>query len=126
VIQTASNTVTSTIAVGARPYSVAFSPDGTLAHVANFSGNTVSVIQTASNTVTSTILVGSGPTTVDFSPDGTRAYVSNYVDNTVSVISVPLSPPNSQAAPIPTLSEWAMIMMASLMGMFAFVRIRRS
>jgi len=33
---------------------------------------------------------------------------------------------SSQAAPIPTLSEWAMIMMASLMGMFAFVRIRRS
>jgi hypothetical protein len=29
------------------------------------------------------------------------------------------------AAPIPTLSEWAMIFLASLMGMFAFARIRR-
>ncbi|PUE49574.1 IPTL-CTERM sorting domain-containing protein [Limnohabitans sp. 2KL-51] len=29
------------------------------------------------------------------------------------------------AAPIPTLSEWAMILLASLMGMFAFARIRR-
>ena len=29
------------------------------------------------------------------------------------------------AAPIPTLSEWAMIFMASLMGLFAFARIRR-
>ncbi len=28
-------------------------------------------------------------------------------------------------APIPTLSEWAMILMASLMGLFAFTRIRR-
>jgi hypothetical protein len=27
--------------------------------------------------------------------------------------------------PIPTLSEWAMIFLASLMGMFAFARIRR-
>ena len=27
---------------------------------------------------------------------------------------------------IPTLSEWAMIMLAGLMGMFAFMRIRRS
>ena len=29
------------------------------------------------------------------------------------------------ASPIPTLSEWAMILMASLMGLFAFMRIRR-
>ena len=29
------------------------------------------------------------------------------------------------ADPIPTLSEWAMIFLASLMGLFAFVRIRR-
>lgn len=28
-------------------------------------------------------------------------------------------------AAIPTLSEWAMILMASLMGLFAFTRIRR-
>jgi hypothetical protein len=26
---------------------------------------------------------------------------------------------------VPTLSEWAMIFLASLMGMFAFARIRR-
>jgi hypothetical protein len=29
-------------------------------------------------------------------------------------------------AAIPTLSEWAMILMASLMGMFAFVRMRKA
>jgi hypothetical protein len=27
--------------------------------------------------------------------------------------------------PIPTLSEWAMILLASLMGMFAYSRMRR-
>jgi hypothetical protein len=31
----------------------------------------------------------------------------------------------SQPASIPTMSEWAMIMMASLMAMFAFTRMRR-
>jgi len=40
----------------------------------------------------------------------------------VVTTSVSLLPP----APIPTLSEWAMIFMASLMGMFAFVRLRRT
>jgi hypothetical protein len=29
------------------------------------------------------------------------------------------------ATAIPTLSEWAMIFLASLMGLFAFARIRR-
>jgi hypothetical protein len=29
-------------------------------------------------------------------------------------------------APIPTLGEWAMILMASLMGMFAFIRMRKA
>ena len=37
---------------------------------------------------------------------------------------VALSTPPTPAA-IPTLSEWAMILMASLMGLFAFTRIRR-
>jgi hypothetical protein len=43
---------------------------------------------------------------------------------------VALSTPPTPATPatpaaIPTLSEWAMILLASLMGMFAFARIRR-
>ena len=37
---------------------------------------------------------------------------------------VTLSTPPTPAA-IPTLSEWAMLLMASLMGLFAFTRIRR-
>ncbi|PUE49573.1 IPTL-CTERM sorting domain-containing protein [Limnohabitans sp. 2KL-51] len=36
-----------------------------------------------------------------------------------------MTPASATAAPIPTLSEWAMIFLASLMGMFAFTRIRR-
>jgi hypothetical protein len=57
----------------------------------------------------------------------TKAADSNYASATSSpvTVSVTLAAPSSQAAPIPTLSEWAMIMLASLMGMFAFVRMRR-
>ena len=31
----------------------------------------------------------------------------------------------TENAPIPTLSEWAMILLASLVGMIAFIRLRR-
>jgi hypothetical protein len=58
----------------------------------------------------------------------TKAADSTYASATSSpvTVSVTLAVPSSQAAPIPTLSEWAMILMASLMGMLAFVRHRRS
>jgi len=57
----------------------------------------------------------------------TKAANGTYASATSSpvTVTVTLAAPSSQAAPIPTLSEWAMILMASLMGMFAFVRMRR-
>jgi len=61
VIDTATNTVTATIAVGSLPYGVAVSPDGSHAYVTNYGGGTVSVIDTATNAVTATIPVGSDP-----------------------------------------------------------------
>jgi hypothetical protein len=39
--------------------------------------------------------------------------------NTLFTYEIPV------AAPIPTLSEWAMIFLASLMGLFAYSRMRR-
>jgi YVTN family beta-propeller protein len=98
VIDTASNTVVATIAVGVFPGGVAFTPYGThpserddrrqqpLAYVTNEVDSTVSVINTGNNTVVSTIPVGQGPIGVAFTPDGTLAYVTNANDNTVSVI----------------------------------------
>ncbi len=89
MIDTATNTVIATIAVGDGPVGVAVSPDGTRAYVTNqFDGDTLSVIDTATNTVTATIAVGDDPTGVAVSPDGGRAYVTNYSDDTVSVIDV--------------------------------------
>src|SRR5215470_11885649 len=61
VIDTATNTVVSTIPVGISPAGVAVTPDGSNVYVTNFTSNTVSVIDTATNTVVSTIPVGSAP-----------------------------------------------------------------
>ena len=53
-----------------------------------------------------------------FSAEGSRmSKIDNFEINIASTPAV--------AAPIPTLSEWAMILMAGLMGLFAFTRIRR-
>jgi len=86
VIDTSTNTVVATVEVGASPFGVAVSPDGTRVYVANESDDTVSVINTSTNTVTDTVPVGDGPWAVAVNPAGTRIYVTNEDDNTVSVI----------------------------------------
>ena len=86
VIDTATNTVVSTVAVGSHPRGVAVNPNGTRAFVTNRDSNTVSIIDTATNTVVATISVGANPFGVSFSPDGTRAYVTNQTSNDVAII----------------------------------------
>ena len=86
MINTATNTVSKTIAVGFNPPGVTVSPDGTRVYVTSPQNNTVSVIETATNTVISTIAVGSNPFGVRISPDGNFVYVSNPYDRAVSVI----------------------------------------
>src|SRR3979411_1346148 len=89
VIDTASNTVTATVAVGPNPTGVAVHPAGPRAYVANQSTHTVSVINPASNTVPATVAVGIFPTGVAVNPAGTRVYVTNQAGNTVSVLDTP-------------------------------------
>jgi len=79
--------VTGTIPVGNGPQSVAFSPNGKNAYVANRWVGTVSVITVATGDVTDTITVGAYPTAVAFSPNGKKAYVTNSLNGTVSVIA---------------------------------------
>ena len=63
-------------------------------------------------------------------PAGTAGTVSVLVTtaggtnsaNTLFTYAAPVS----SVASIPTLSEWAMILMASLLGMFAFIRLRKN
>ena len=86
VVNVATNTVTTSIAVGSYPRGVSVSSDGRKVYVANEGNNTVSVINTSTNTVTATIPVGSVPLGVSVSPNGSKVYVTNYGLNTVSVI----------------------------------------
>ncbi|MFI9388710.1 hypothetical protein [Kutzneria sp. NPDC052558] len=86
VIDTATNTITATVPVGASPRGVAVTPDGSRVYVADHGGAAVSVIDAATSTVTSTIPVAGAPNFVAVSPDGRKAYVSNDGTNALDVI----------------------------------------
>ena len=87
VINTATNAVVATIAVGNQPYGVSNSPDGSRVYVTNFGSDNVSVINTATNTVMANIPVGYNSFGVSTSPDGSRVYVANPGSNYLSVIN---------------------------------------
>jgi len=88
VINTNTDAIVKTIAVGSSPYGVAVNQAGTFAYVTNSGSNTVSVISTTTNTVTATItLTGlSGPMDIALSPNGQTAFVSCGNSNAVAVI----------------------------------------
>jgi outer membrane autotransporter protein len=91
VIDVPTNTVFTTITVGASPEGVAVTPDAHFAYVTNLVGGTVSVINTTTNAVTDTITVAGATALqgVAITPDGKFAYVTNRVaaQNNVSVIN---------------------------------------
>ncbi|MGW8955788.1 YncE family protein [Streptomyces sp. NPDC055709] len=64
VIDTATNTVTTTIPVGTVPNGVAVAPNDASVYVTNGLSNNVSVIDTSTNTVTATVPVGTVPSGV--------------------------------------------------------------
>jgi YVTN family beta-propeller protein len=86
VIDTNTNEVVATVAVGCSGSGVAVAPDGKHAYVATACG--VSVIDTAANLVVGTpIPVAAFPYAVVVTPDGKHVYVlSSYPSGTVSVI----------------------------------------
>ena len=102
MIDTSTNTVTATVAVGSGPYGVSVNPAGTMVYVSNDNDDTVSVIDTSTNTVTATVPVGRNPQGVAVSPDGTKAYVSNSDDGSVSVIDTST---NTVTATVPVGSD---------------------
>lgn len=87
VINTANNSITTSIPVGTAPAGVAVNAAGSRAYVVNRTSRTVSVIDTGSNTVVATIPVGTSPLGIAISPSGATAYVANAGSNTVSVIN---------------------------------------
>ena len=86
VIDTATNIVVATVAVGDLPVGIAVTPDGSHVYVANSLPNSVSVIDTATNTVVASVSVGGQPTGVAVTPDGKHTYVTDLGSNSVSVI----------------------------------------
>lgn len=86
VIDTASNLVVKTVAVGNQPLGAAVNAAGTRAYVINQLSGSVSVIDTSINGVVETVTVGGGPSGVAVKPPGDLAYVTNRDDKNVSVI----------------------------------------
>lgn len=85
VVDTATTTVTGTIAVGSFPIAVALSPDGDRAYVANLGSSSVSAIDTAAGTVVSTVATDAAPYALAVSPDGARVYLADGAAGAVSV-----------------------------------------
>lgn len=86
VIDTATNKLTATVAVGFAPRAAVVNPAGTRVYVANAGDNKISVIDTATNRVITTVAVESSPTGVAVNSSGTRIYVSNWGSNSISVV----------------------------------------
>jgi YVTN family beta-propeller protein len=86
VIDTSTNTVSTTITVGTNPGGTAVTTDGATAYISNYTDNTVSVIDTSTNTVTATVNVGTNPGGLACTPNGSFIYVPNINGGTVSVI----------------------------------------
>jgi YVTN family beta-propeller protein len=151
VLDTASNTVVATVPVGFNPFGVAVNPAGTVVFVTNdipFGGvpfGAVSVLDTASSTVVATVPVGSFTVGVAVNPAGTRVYVANEFSGTVSVLDTAsntvvatvtvgswpvafglfIGPELPPSEPVPTLSEWGMILAALWVLALGAWRLRR-
>lgn len=101
---TATTTIVTTVAVGTGPVGLSVRPDGSRLYVTNAGdgsvAGTVSVIDTGSNTIVATVGVGRNPQVVE-----------NFIG---------LVPP---AIPVPTLSQWAMILLWLILAGGAAVMI---
>jgi YVTN family beta-propeller protein len=102
--------------VGQNPRGVAFSPDGSVAYVANHGDSTVAVIDTTNHALLTTVAVDGTPWSVAFTPDGSHAYVSGG-----NVVSVMETVTHSVTHVIPVDSGWAAAVAVSPDGAKAYV-----
>jgi len=86
VIDTATNTVTTSIELDSLPFGVTVNPEGTRVYVSVMEDKII-VIDTDTNSVITSVNVGSYPAGVAVTPSGTKVYATNYGGiGTVSVI----------------------------------------
>lgn len=90
------------IKVGDEPNSIAISPNGNAAYVANTVNGSVSVIDTASRRIVRNIFVGTEPYALALTPNATKLYVANARSNDVSVIDTTT---NQVVRTIPNIQE---------------------
>jgi YVTN family beta-propeller protein len=86
VLDTASNTVLSKIAVPTGPHGMVATPDGKKVYVSSDGATTVSVIDTSTDAVTRTIEVGKTPHGLAMTPDGKMALVGVWGDGQVAFL----------------------------------------
>jgi YVTN family beta-propeller protein len=86
VIDTTTDTVSSTIPVGEMPWQIALSADGDEAYVADADSNAVSVIDTSTDVVSAPIPVAGDPDTLALTPDGSELWVGEDAAGSVAVI----------------------------------------
>ncbi|MBI4515597.1 MAG: hypothetical protein HY699_07255 [Deltaproteobacteria bacterium] len=75
-----------TIAVGAKPHSVALAPDGHRAYVSNAGEDSVVVVDLDAGAVSTTIAVGDEPAGLALTGDGGTLLVANWFSNDISVV----------------------------------------
>ncbi len=89
VVDIARGEVVRKIAVGGRPFGIAFSPDGSYCYIANGKSSTVSVVRTRPPLVEREIPVsGKLPFWLAISPDGSYIYLSNEGTHDLSVLAL--------------------------------------
>jgi len=87
VINSATDTIVQSIAVGSYPYGVAYDPSNQYMYVTNGGSDNVTVINSATDTIVQSVTVGSGPQGVAYDPSNQYMYVTNSGSNSVSVIN---------------------------------------
>ncbi|MGA2904886.1 MAG: YncE family protein [Candidatus Korobacteraceae bacterium] len=86
VIDGATNSVTSSVAVGICPGAVVVNPVSSQVYVANYGSGTATIID-ETTLATTTVSAGSSPIAVDVDPMTNHAYLSNFLwDGTVTVV----------------------------------------
>jgi YVTN family beta-propeller protein len=87
IINVNTSVITATIPVGAFPFGVSTSPDGSKAYIVNGSAGSITVINTADNTVTTINGVGTSLFGITNSPDGSRVYTTDQSNDVVIAIN---------------------------------------
>ncbi|MCB0902453.1 MAG: fibronectin type III domain-containing protein, partial [Actinobacteria bacterium] len=87
VVDLTNGNVIDSITTGDGPNSVAFTPNGERAFVANESGDSVTIIDATTDSVIGTTAVGDNPFALAITPDGSRVYVTNYGSRSITVLN---------------------------------------